>query len=198
MLNAEPLQHLDVEKRTSSPHRAGNKLGRLLWGFCWRIFYRPTPRPAHRFRVALLRLFGGDIHATAHPYPHCKIWAPWNLEMGPHSCLADDVDCYNVARISLGAFATVSQYSYLCSASHDHNDPAMPLFSEPIRLGAHSWVAARSYIGPGVEIGEGAVVGANACVYKNVAPWMVVGGNPARTISRRTPFIWQALLRARD
>jgi putative colanic acid biosynthesis acetyltransferase WcaF len=105
--------------------------------------------------------------------------------MGAHSCLANNVDCYNVAPVTLGDYAIVSQYSYLCSASHDFNDAAFPLFSKPIRVERQAWVAARAYIGPGVTVGEGAVVGANSCVYKDVESWAVVGGNPARFLSRR-------------
>lgn len=169
----------------ANPHPLSNRVVRVLWSICYTLLYRRTPNVAHRFRVALLRLFGGQIHSTAHPYPNCKIWAPWNLKMAAHSCLANNVDCYNVARIELGEYAIVSQYTYLCSASHDFNDRNFPLFSKPITIGRQAWVAARAYIGPGVTVGEGAVVGANSCAYKNVEPWTVVGGNPARIISRR-------------
>jgi putative colanic acid biosynthesis acetyltransferase WcaF len=46
-------------------------------------------------------------------------------------------------------------------------------------------VAARAFVGPGVTIGAGAVVGATSSVYRDVEPWTVVGGNPARFIRRR-------------
>src|SRR6185312_11674139 len=75
------------------------------------------------------RLFGANVHPTAHPYPKCRIWAPWNLTMAAHSCLANNVDCYNVAPVMLEEYAIVSQYSYLCSASHDFNDAAFPPFT---------------------------------------------------------------------
>lgn len=46
-------------------------------------------------------------------------------------------------------------------------------------------MAAEAFIGPGVTIGEGAVVGARGCVFKDVDPWTVVGGNPAKFIKKR-------------
>jgi putative colanic acid biosynthesis acetyltransferase WcaF len=48
-------------------------------------------------------------------------------------------------------------------------------------------VAADVFVGPGVMIGEGAVVGARASVFRNVDPWTVVGGNPARIIKKYEP-----------
>ena len=47
------------------------------------------------------------------------------------------------------------------------------------------WVSAKAFVGMGVTIGQGAVVGATASVYKDVEPWTVVGGNPARFIKKR-------------
>ena len=176
---------VNPSKIAANPHPLSNKISRTLWDICYFLLYRPSPRFAHRYRVLILRLFGADVHWTAHPYPKCKIWLPRNLTMGAHSCLADDVDCYNVARITLEPLSIVSQYTYLCSATHDISDVDFPLLSRPIFIGYRAWVASRSYIGPGVAVSEGAVVGANASVYKNVPPWTVVGGNPARVISRR-------------
>jgi putative colanic acid biosynthesis acetyltransferase WcaF len=136
----------------------------------------------------ILRLFGARIAAGVHPYPAAKIWAPWNLTMGVGSCLSDHVDCYSVAPITIGAFATVSQYSYLCSASHDYRVPTLPLVIAPIVIEADAWVAAAAFVGPGVRIGEGAIVGARATVTQDVAPWMVVAGSPAIPRGRRPEF----------
>jgi putative colanic acid biosynthesis acetyltransferase WcaF len=110
---------------------------------------------------------------------------PWNLEMHEYSCLAPDVDCYNVARIVIGANSTVSQKTYLCTASHDITKSDNPLITAPILVEDQAWIGAAAYIGLGVTIGQGAVVGATASVYKNVAPWTVVGGNPAKLLKNR-------------
>jgi putative colanic acid biosynthesis acetyltransferase WcaF len=105
--------------------------------------------------------------------------------MGDYSCLAFDVDCYSVARVTIGAHATVSQYSFLCTAGHDLSDPHMKLVTAPIAIGDGAWVCAAAYVGPGVHLGEGAVAAARAVVVKDVEPWTVVGGNPAKVIRRR-------------
>jgi putative colanic acid biosynthesis acetyltransferase WcaF len=61
----------------------------------------------------------------------------------------------------------------------------MELTYNPIIIKDQSWVAARAFVGPGVTIGEGAVVGACAVVTKDVEPWTVVAGNPAKFIKNR-------------
>jgi putative colanic acid biosynthesis acetyltransferase WcaF len=105
--------------------------------------------------------------------------------MGDHSCLADGVDCYSVARIQLGKSTLVSQRAFLCAATHDYEDPSFPLVLGPITIADGVWVAAEAFIGPGVNLGEGSIVGARACVTKDVKAWTVVVGNPARTIKQR-------------
>lgn len=167
-----------------SPHSMHNRVGRVLWSMVWLLLFRPSPRPFHAWRCWLLRVFGASIQQGAHPYPSARIWAPWNLTMGEGSCLGDHVDCYAVDRVILEPHATVSQYAFLCTASHDYTVSDMPVISSPIRIGRRAWVAADVFVGPGVTIGEGAVVGARTSVFRNIDPWTVVGGNPARIIKK--------------
>ena len=106
--------------------------------------------------------------------------------MAPNSCIGENVDCYSAALITLKEWSVVSQYSFLCTASHDYEAGNLPGFQNPIVIGAFAWVAADVYVGPGVTVGEGAVVGARSSVYKDVPEWAVVGGNPAKIIRNRT------------
>ena len=105
--------------------------------------------------------------------------------MGAYACLSAGVDCYTVAPITLGDNATVSQGVKLCTAGHDITSAIMELTTAPIVIGANAWAAGWSILLPGVTIGEGAVVAAGAVVTKDVEPWTVVGGNPARVIKKR-------------
>lgn len=133
----------------------------------------------------LLRLFGAKLAAGVHVYPRARVWAPWNLRMDEHACLSDDVDCYCVAPVHVGRFATVSQHSQLCAATHDHEDPGFALQPAPIVIGESVWVCADVFVGPGVTIGEGSVVGARSSVFTDLPAWKVCVGSPARPIKDR-------------
>ena len=177
---------VDTSRRACpSPHSLWNKIGRVAWGATWWILFRPSPRPCHFWRRLLLRLWGARIGRGAKIDPSVRIWAPWNLDLGEEAALGHHVDCYNVARVTIGPHATVSQYAFLCTASHDVSDPHMRLIHAPIVLAGQSWVCAGAFVAPGVTIGEGAVAGARAVVVKAVEPWTIVAGNPARAIRKR-------------
>ena len=162
-----------------------NKAARAIWGVVWTLLFRPTPKLLHGWRRFLLRLFGARLGRGAVVHASVRVFAPWNLEMGDHACLGPFVDCYCVDRISIGAYAIVSQYSFLCSASHDHRQFQMPLVRKPVRIGAHAWVAADVFVAPGVEIGEGAMIQVRSTVLDNVPAWTIASGHPARPIRRR-------------
>ena len=176
---------LDQLQEFSNPHGLKNKLLRVLWGWTWLLLFRPSPRLMFGWRALLLRLFGARIERGTHIYSSAQFWAPWNLTVERGAAIAENVDCYCIAPIFIGAGASVSRYSFLCSAAHDISDPAGALTSAPIRIEAGAWIFADVFIGPGVTIGEGAVVGARSSVYRDVAPWVVVGGNPARFLKKR-------------
>ncbi|MBC7624921.1 MAG: putative colanic acid biosynthesis acetyltransferase [Aeromicrobium sp.] len=162
-----------------------NKIARTAWQIVWLFLYRPTPRILHPWRCLLLRLFGAKLGKAVHPYPSARVWAPWNLEMGDNACLSEGVDCYSVAKIYIGAHSTVSQYSFLCTASHDHSKPSMPLVASPIHIGERVWITADVFVGPGVTIGSGTVVTARSSVFSDLPPWMVASGTPAVPIRCR-------------
>jgi len=161
------------------------RLKRLVWDGIWLMGARWTPSFCFGWRNLLLRFSGAKVGKGVHVYSSVKIWAPWNLEMGNNSSLGPGVICYSVDKIVIGDNATVSQYAHLCAATHDIEDSGFGLVTKPIHIGANAWVAADAFIAPGVKIGEGAVVGARSAVFREVKPWTVVGGNPAKFLKAR-------------
>ena len=162
-----------------------NRCARMLWNVAWMLLASWTPAPLHRYRVAFLRLFGGDVDWSAHVYPSAKIWFPKHLSMGPHACLGPRVNCYCMAPIELADGAIVSQDATLCAGSHDILDPNFQLIAKPIHIGEKAWVAAEAFIGPGVTIGDRAVIGARAVVFKDAESQGIYVGNPATLLKKR-------------
>jgi putative colanic acid biosynthesis acetyltransferase WcaF len=180
-----------LEATASQPLAGGpsfsfaNRLERLAFRIAWLLLARWTPVSLRAWRRAVLRAFGASIGRGCYIYPNVTIWLPRHLIMGDFATLGPGVDCYNMAPITIGARAIVSQRAFLCAGDHDPRDPLFQLVASPITIGAGSWIAAEAFVGPGVTIGEGAVLAARGCAARDVAPWTIAAGNPACEVARR-------------
>lgn len=163
-----------------------NKLGRALWNFVYSILVRPLPSKGfNKWYVLLLRLFGAQIGKNCTVKNSTRIWAPWNLKMENNSLIDSKCYCYNPGLIHLHSESIVSFNVSLITATHNIHSKNHELIIKPIVIHKFVWIATEAFLGPGVIVGEGAVVGARAVVVKNVEPWTVVGGNPAKFIKNR-------------
>jgi len=165
-------------------HTLDHKLRRLAWGFTYYLLFRFSPVFLVGWRNIILRVFGAKL-GRAWVHPSVKIYAPWKLQVGHESFVGPDVEIYNDFGIEIGQRVVVSQRTFLCSATHDYTDALFPLTGGRIIINDDVWVAAEAFVAPGVTVGTGAVVGACAVVTKDVAPWTVVAGNPAKFIKKR-------------
>jgi putative colanic acid biosynthesis acetyltransferase WcaF len=162
-----------------------NRLLRVAWGIVYALLFRTSPRPLHRWRAFLLRCFGAKMGRHCHVYPKAVIWAPWNLALADYVGIADDVQCYSIAAISIGERTVISQGTFLCTGTHNYEDPNFQLMAEPITIGAQVWLCAESFVHPGVTIADGTVVGARSVVTRDLPAWMVCTGNPCRPVKPR-------------
>lgn len=163
-----------------------NKLSRLIWNIIRLFFFYPFCGPLFvRWRNFILRIFGAEIGKGSKIASTARIWAPWNLIIGEYTAVGPNANLYNPGIIRLGSKVVISQGAYLCTASHDISSLDKPLITASITIESFAWVASDSFIGMGVTVGEGSVVGARAAVFKNVEPWTVVGGNPAKFLKKR-------------
>jgi len=160
------------------------QLLRVAWA-AGRLLFRCIPRPCYAPRRMLLRCFGAKVGRKVNIANTATIYFPWNLEVGDWSAIGEQAYLYNLGRMAIGRKVTISQRAHLCAGTHDFTDPALPLLTPPITVGDQAWICADAFIGPGVAVGEGAVAGARAVVVKDVEPWAVVAGNPARVVKRR-------------
>ena len=170
------------------------KVYRMVWGLTHAMMIGWLPRRVGMgVGKMIYRLFGAKVSKEAYLYNSAKVYDPRNLILEGECELGPNTDIYNVNVVKLEDGARVSQKAYICTAGHDISaiTPIMPLTSAPVTIKKNAWVATGAFIGPGVTVGEGAVIGAHAVVTKDVAPWTVVVGNPAKVIKERTINIFK-------
>lgn len=168
--------------RHKSPFSLKENLGRLLWGIAQATFFRLSPKRAYKYRASILRCFGAKLAKQVRIRPTVRIEIPWNIEIGEHSTVGDFADLYSLGKIRIGRYATISQHAYICAGTHDPSTPAMTLLLKEVVIEDHAWVAARSFVGPGVTVGKGSILGAQSSLFKNLEPHVVAAGCPARVI----------------
>jgi putative colanic acid biosynthesis acetyltransferase WcaF len=185
LLGQHDPKHPDALMR---PMQGGfSKLRRAIWSVAWTVLCRATPNPLHRWRCAVVRVFGAKLGKNNFIYPSARIWAPWLLETGDVATVASDAYIYNVGGVFIGHHAIISEGAFICGATHDFNSPDFTLISKRVVIEPHAWICARAVVLPGVTCCEGAVLGAAAVTCKDLAPWTVYAGNPARAVGERNP-----------
>jgi putative colanic acid biosynthesis acetyltransferase WcaF len=158
-----------------------------LWWFVQSTLFKWSPQFAYPFRAQLLRMFGAKIGSHTVIRPTVTVTYPWKITIGDYVWIGDDAVLYSLGDIFIGDHSVVSQRSYLCAADHDYNTLEFIIQAKSIRIGRECWIAAESFIAPGVTIGDKAVIGAKSCVLKDQPEAMLCAGNPCKPIKSRYP-----------
>lgn len=99
------------------------------------------------------------------------------------------------AKVILGNNIAIAPDVTFFSAGHDYSKLSLPDNGESIIVHDNVWICGSSIILQGVTIGEGAIVAAGSVVVKDVEPYTIVGGNPAKYIKNRkivsTEELWK-------
>ena len=176
-------ENVNYMKDFPPPFSTKIKIKKKVWAIVWALAISWLPKGGFNGWIRMMyRLFGAELTSTSCVHPTAHIYMPWNLKMGPWSTIASGAHVLNAAPFTMGQNCVVSERAYICCASHNISSNAHEQIHAPIVMGDRSWVAAEAFVMMGVTIGEGAVVGARAAVFKDVEPWTVVGGNPAKFI----------------
>ncbi|MEC4893883.1 MAG: hormogonium polysaccharide biosynthesis acetyltransferase HpsU [Oscillatoria sp. PMC 1051.18] len=178
--NALPL--VDLSKYNQAGYSRGKSAWFvLLWWLVQAITFPLTIHNFNRLRCGLLRLFGAKIGKGVVIRPTARFTYPWKVEIGDYSWIGDDVVFYSLDKIKVGSHSVISQKSYLCTGSHDFQDPTFKLITQPIIIGNGVWVATDCFVAPGVTIGSNAVIGARSSVFKDIPPQQVAWGSPCKS-----------------
>ena len=166
---------------------------RLLWAIVWQTLWKICWWRIPALRTFVLRCFGTRVKGTVGMSGSTWIEMPWDLRIGQFVIIGPRANLYNLGGLDIGDHVIISQDAYICGGTHDHTDPTYPLIRKKITIGNYVWIAAGAFIHPGVTVGEGALVGARAVVTRDVEPWTIVAGNPAKFVKRREMNVPAAL-----
>jgi acetyltransferase-like isoleucine patch superfamily enzyme len=87
--------------------------------------------------------------------------------------------------ITTGSDVSIGPEATILTLGHDPRSPEFADKGGDVVIGDRVWIGYRAIILPGITIGEGAVVGAGSVVTRDVPPFAIVAGNPARIIGER-------------
>lgn len=127
-----------------------------------------------------------------------NFYTGWEIEIGDDSSLG--IDCMIPYDLKVGKDVMMGPYVIVVGESHQFASRDVPMRLQgykrypPVRIEDDVWIGARVTILPGVVIGKGAIIGAGAVVTKDVPPYAICVGNPARILRFRDDGAGQALI----
>ena len=113
----------------------------------------------------------------------------WDLSVGDNSGVG--VNALIASHVTIGNDVMMGPECMIFTTNHGMNRSDIPMWRQnssepsPVVIGNNVWIGARVIILPGVHVGDGSVIGAGSVVTKDVEPFSIVAGNPAKLIRER-------------
>jgi maltose O-acetyltransferase len=150
-------------------------------------------QPFHFLRYPLLKLFGLQIKQNSSIHMGCRLYHPWNIEIGHNTIVNPSCILDGRAGLTIGNNVSISEQSLILSLQHDPQSRDFSSQGKSTYIEDYVWLGMRAIIMPGVKIGKGAIIAAGSVVTKDVDPFSIVGGIPARIIGKRNTDLTYSL-----
>ena len=182
----EPQIYMDLSRFRVPPGFRGRSAWVVqLWWIVQSLLIHTTPQFMYGWRRFLWRLFGAKIGEGVLIRPSARVTYPWKVAIGKHSWIGDRVELYSLGRIEVGSNVVVSQDTYLCAATHDHDKPDFPLVAKTIHIEDQVWIAAGCFVAAGITVGRGAILGARSVALRDIPVAAICAGHPAKVLKMR-------------
>lgn len=110
-----------------------------------------------------------------------------NVEIGKFCSISNNIEIITASSHRKDAVSTFPFYSMKNSFCYDEKKSKDFVSVNPVVIGNDVWIGAHALILGGIKIGDGAIIGAGSVVTKDVDPYSIVAGSPARAIGQRFP-----------
>ncbi len=141
--------------------------------------------PSRHIRKWWLQLLGAKIGKRSFPARRVEILLPMGLKLGDGVTIGWFAELDARGGLTIDDNSNISSHVKIITGSHDIDDPDYTADFLPVTIGKRCWIGTGAIVLQGVSIGDGAVVAAGAVVTKDVEPYTVVGGVPAKRIKER-------------
>ena len=183
-MNVPPVTHAQ-DGFGRSPWSVGARVRMAVWVVAWKLLCAWTPKFCNGWRLLWLRAFGARIEGRPFVHSSAQVRLPWHLTLRDRACLGERSNAYSLAPIEIGEGSTIAQEAYLCTGTHDFDDPNLPLQTAPITIGRGVFLGARVFVLPGVTIGDRVIVGACSVVTHDLPANTICAGHPCRVLTSR-------------
>jgi|SRR3989344_2029173 len=141
--------------------------------------------PVHHLRRFYYRLTGVTIGKGSSIHMGTRFYNPVNITIGQDTIIGEDAVLDGRDELIIGNHVAIATGVMLLNSQHEINDELFSPSTAPIIIEDYVFIGPRAIIQPGVRVGKGAIVAAGAVVVKDVPPFAIVGGVPAKIIGER-------------
>jgi acetyltransferase-like isoleucine patch superfamily enzyme len=166
---------------------------RIHWEFAQRRAFCRWPVHGNVLEMLDEGRLGLGEHVLLEPGVWLTAQAPGRIAIGAGSVLNLGVQVAALDRVEIGAHCMFANGCFVTDADHRFDDLSRPVTWQgftskgPTRVGDNTWCGANVVITSGVTVGERCVIGANAVVTRDLPPFSIAAGAPARVIRRFGP-----------
>jgi len=165
--------------------KVATRLDSYALDFLLMCLHIATYIPSHTLRNLIWRLSGVSMGKNSTLHTGVRVFDPRQIKIGEgtiigYGCFIDGRDS-----VTIGSHVDMASEVMIYSQEHDIHASDFHAVSGKVEVGDYVFVGPRAIILPGVTIGEGAVLAAGAVVTKDVEPYTIVGGVPAKAIGPR-------------
>ena len=165
--------------------KIGKRFESYALDFSLMIMNVTTWIPLHSVRNLIWQFFGLTIGARSTLHTGVRVFDPRNIRVGEGTIIGYAAFIDGREPVTIGDHTDIASEVMIYSQDHDLSAEDFAAVGAPVKIGHYVFIGPRAIILPGVTIGDGAVVAAGAVVTKDVAPFTIVGGVPAKLISER-------------
>lgn len=170
------------------------KLSYIVGCLIYRVIGNHLPKSDARIKLGgkRVRVFAAKLMLT-------KVGKHVNVERGAHISHTTEIgdysgigeNCRLYGRVVIGDYVMMGRECFIYTYNHETLRTDIPMQEQggtaekTVSIGNDVWIGSRVTILPGVTIGNGAVIGASSVVTKDVPPYAVACGNPAKVVKYR-------------